>query len=192
MSERKKLSQFAMFVLIAIVLWGLVKSGNAEKVENPEPEIELVYIVVESESEPEQVEDIVEDVVAEDVFVEDVVVEDDLYWLSRIISAEAKGESIEGQIAVGNVVLNRMKNGEFPDTLKGVIFQKNQFSPVSNGMIYDEPTSESVESAKKVLVGEKVVGDDVLFFYNPNVVGSSSWIWSREVVDTIGNHNFAR
>ena len=192
MSERKKLSQFAMFVLIAIVLWSLVKSGNVEKVENPEPEIELVYIVVESESEPEQVEDIVEDVVAEDVFVEDVVVEDDLYWLSRIISAEAKGESIEGQIAVGNVVLNRMKNGEFPDTLKGVIFQKNQFSPVSNGMIYDEPTSESVESAKKVLVGEKVVGDDVLFFYNPNVVGSSSWIWSREVVDTIGNHNFAR
>ena len=187
MSERKKLSQFAMFVLIAIVLWSLVKSGNVEKVENPEPEIELVYIVVESESEPEQVEDIVEDVV-----VEDVVVEDDLYWLSRIISAEAKGESIEGQIAVGNVVLNRMKSDEFPDTLKGVIFQKNQFSPVSNGMIYDEPTSESVESAKKVLVGEKVVGDDVLFFYNPNVVGSSSWIWSREVVDTIGNHNFAR
>jgi len=182
MSERKKLSQFAMFVLIAIVLWSLVKSGNVEKVENPEPEIELVYIVVESESEPEQVEDI----------VEDVVVEDDLYWLSRIISAEAKGESAEGQIAVGNVILNRMKSDEFPNTLKGVIFQKNQFSPVSNGSIYNEPTEETLKLAQRVLDGERVVPADVLFFYNPAIVSSDSWVWSREIVYSIGNHNFAR
>jgi N-acetylmuramoyl-L-alanine amidase len=182
MSERKKLSQFAMFVLIAIILWSLVKSGNVDKVENSEPEIELVYIVVEDESEPEQVEDI----------VEDVVVEDDLYWLSRIISAEAKGESIEGQIAVGNVILNRMKSNEFPDTLKGVIFQKNQFSPVSNGSIYNEPTEETLKLAQRVLDGERVVPADVLFFYNPAIVSSDSWVWSREIVDSIGNHNFAR
>jgi N-acetylmuramoyl-L-alanine amidase len=182
MSERKKLSQFAMFVLIAIILWSLVKSGNVDKVENPEPEIELVYIVVENESEPEQVEDI----------VEDVVVEDDLYWLSRIIHAEAKGESVEGRIAVGNVILNRMKNNEFPDTLKGVIFQKNQFSPVSNGSIYNEPTEETLKLAQRVLDGERVVPADVLFFYNPAIVSSDSWVWSREIVDSIGNHNFAR
>ena len=185
MTERKQLGQFGLFIMIAIILWTLVRYGDVEQIDHEcESEIELVYVVVESTyiEDEEKVEEI----------VEPVVKEDDLYWLSRIIHAEAKGESAEGQIAVGNVILNRMKSDEFPDTLKGVIFQKNQFSPVGNGMIYDEPTSESVESANKVLAGEKVVGDDVLFFYNPNVVGGSSWVWSREVVDTIGNHNFAK
>jgi len=185
MRERKQLGQFGLFIMIAIILWTLVRYGDVEQIDHEcESEIELVYVVVESTyiEDEETVEEI----------VEPVVKEDDLYWLSRIIHAEAKGESAEGRIAVGNVILNRMESDEFPDTLKGVIFQKNQFSPVSNGMIYDEPTNESVESAKKVLAGEKVVGDDALFFYNPDVVGSSSWVWSREIVDSIGNHNFAR
>ena len=185
MTERKQLGQFGLFIMIAIILWTLVRYGETEQPKHEcESEIELVYVVVESTyiEDEETVEEI----------VEPVVKEDDLYWLSRIIHAEAKGESAEGRIAVGNVILNRVESDEFPDTLKGVIFQKNQFSPVSNGSIYNEPTEETLKLAQRVLDGERVVPADVLFFYNPAVVSSDSWIWSREIVDSIGNHNFAR
>ena len=185
MTERKQLGQFGLFIMIAIILWTLVRYGDVEQIDHEcESEIELVYVVVESTyiEDEETVEEI----------VEPVVKEDDLYWLSRIIHAEAKGESAEGRIAVGNVILNRMESDEFPDTLKGVIFQKNQFSPVSNGSIYHEPTEETLKLAQRVLDGERVVPADVLFFYNPAVVSRDSWVWSREIVDSIGNHNFAR
>jgi N-acetylmuramoyl-L-alanine amidase len=185
MTERKQLGQFGLFIMIAIILWTLVRYGDVEQIDHEcESEIELVYVVVESTyiEDEERVEEI----------IEPVVKEDDLYWLSRIIHAEAKGESAEGRIAVGNVILNRMKSNEFPDTLKGVIFQKNQFSPVSNGSIYNEPTEETLKLAQRVLDGERVVPADVLFFYNPAVVSRDSWVWSREIVDSIGNHNFAR
>ena len=185
MRERKQLGQFGLFIMIAIILWTLVRYGDVEQIYHEcESEIELVYVVVESTyiEDEETVEEI----------VEPVVKEDDLYWLSRIIHAEAKGESVEGRIAVGNVILNRMESDEFPDTLKGVIFQKNQFSPVSNGSIYHEPTEETLKLAQRVLDGERVVPADVLFFYNPAVVSRDSWVWSREIVDSIGNHNFAR
>jgi N-acetylmuramoyl-L-alanine amidase len=185
MTERKQLGQFGLFIMIAIILWTLVRYGDVEQVNHEcESEIELVYVVVESTyiEDEERVEEI----------IEPVVKEDDLYWLSRIIHAEAKGESAEGRIAVGNVILNRMESDEFPDTVKGVIFQKNQFSPVSNGSIYNEPTEETLKLAQRVLDGERVVPADVLFFYNPAVVSRDSWVWSREIVDSIGNHNFAR
>ena len=68
---------------------------------------------------------------------------EDLYWLSRVISAESRGESLEGQIAVGNVVLNRVRSAEFPESIRAVVFDRKdgvQFEPVSNGSIYDAPT----------------------------------------------------
>ena len=85
---------------------------------------------------------------------------EDLYWLSRIISAESRGESLEGQIAVGNVVLNRVASREFPDTIPGVIFDRVdgvQFEPVSNGTVYKAPTAQATEAARRVLAGENVV-----------------------------------
>jgi N-acetylmuramoyl-L-alanine amidase len=81
---------------------------------------------------------------------------DELYWLSRIISAEAKGESLLGQIAVGNVVLNRKASRSYPNTIYGVIFDRKngtQFSPVAFGTIYQKPTASAIIAAKICLFG---------------------------------------
>lgn len=116
----------------------------------------------------------------------------DLYWLSRIISAESCGESMEGQIAVGNVVLNRVASREFPDTIPGVIFDKVdgvQFEPVSNGTVYKTPTAQSVEAARRVLAGEQVIGK-ALYFYAP-ALSQGTWInANRTYYKTIGCHRF--
>ena len=116
----------------------------------------------------------------------------DLYWLSRIISAEAKGEPFAGQIAVGNVVLNRVRSSQFPNTVKGVIFDTKygtQFSPVSSGTIYNTPTSSAVMAAKICLEGYSL-STKMIYFYNPKIA-TSSWIGrTRPYIMTIGNHKF--
>lgn len=118
--------------------------------------------------------------------------EKDLYWLSRIIQAEAGGESYKGQLAVGSVVLNRVKSKSFPNTVYGVIFDRKggvQFSPVSSGTIYNTPSSSAVKAAKQCLEGYRV-SEDVLFFLNPKIA-TSSWIQkNRTYAFTIGNHDF--
>ena len=116
----------------------------------------------------------------------------DLYWLSRIISAESRGETLTGQIAVGNVVLNRVAASEFPDTIPAVIFDRKhdvQFTPISNGTVYLPPTAQSVEAAKRVLSGENTVGE-ALYFYAPAL---SQGVWinaNRTYLMTIGCHRF--
>ena len=118
----------------------------------------------------------------------------ELYWLARIIYAESGGESITGQIAVGNVILNRVKSSQFPDTVEGVIFDRKdavQFEPVSNGRVYLPPTSQSVEAAKRALDGENVVGS-ALYFYAP-ALSQGTWInANRPYQQTIGCHRFYR
>ena len=115
-----------------------------------------------------------------------------VYWLSRIISAESKGEPLIGQIAVGNVVLNRVRSKDFPNTVWGVIFDRKwgvQFSPVSNGTIYDEPSATSVLAAKICLDGF-TVSPDALYFLRPSA-STSSWIVNnRPFLFVIGNHYF--
>ena len=117
---------------------------------------------------------------------------DDLYWLARIISAEAQGESLQGKIAVGNVVLNRVRSSSYPNTIYGVIFDKKggtQFSPVSFGTIYHTPTEESVIAAKICLEGY-TISDRILFFMNPKLA-TNNWIErNRPYAFTIGNHDF--
>lgn len=118
--------------------------------------------------------------------------EQDLYWLSRIISAESRGESLEGQIAVGNVVLNRVKSREFPDTVYGVIFDGRwggQFEPVRNGTIYDAPTAQSVAAAKLCLEGTVTAGKS-LYFLDPSKAGNLWTVKNRPYVTTIGVHAF--
>lgn len=116
----------------------------------------------------------------------------DLYWLSRIISAEAKGEPFAGQIAVGNVVLNRVRSSQFPNTVKGVIFDTKygtQFSPVSSGTIYQAPTASAIRAAKICLEGYSL-STQMIYFYNPKIA-ISSWIGrTRPYIMTIGNHKF--
>ena len=116
----------------------------------------------------------------------------DLYWLSRVISAESRGEPLLGQIAVGNVVLNRVASGQFPNTVKEVAFDRKygvQFEPVSNGTIYDQPTDSAVLAAKLCLEGAAPVGDS-LYFYAPAL---SQGVWinaNRTYLMTIGCHRF--
>ena len=116
----------------------------------------------------------------------------DLYWLSRIISAEAKGEPLAGQIAVGNVVLNRTRSTAFPNTVKDVIFDKKygvQFSPVANGTIYQTPSESAVMAAKICLEGYSM-SSRILYFFNPSLT-SGAWISAtRPYIMTIGNHKF--
>ena len=118
--------------------------------------------------------------------------EDEIYWLSRIISAESRGEPLEGQIAVGNVVLNRVKSNEFPDTIYGVIFDGRwggQFEPVRNGTIYETPTLQSVIAAKLCLEGADAVGES-LYFLNPEKAQNFWTVKNRTYMTTIGCHDF--
>jgi N-acetylmuramoyl-L-alanine amidase len=118
--------------------------------------------------------------------------EDDLYWLARIISAEAQGEPLKGQIAVGNVVLNRVRHKSYPNTIYGVIFDRKhgtQFSPVSFGTIYNKPSESSIIAAKICLEGYSI-SNTALFFMNPRIA-TSNWISkNRPYAFTIGNHDF--
>ncbi len=117
---------------------------------------------------------------------------DAVYWLSRIISAESQGEPLLGQIAVGNVVLNRVANRDFPNTIWGVIFDRRfgvQFTPVANGTVYNQPYYLSVIAAKICLEGV-TVSPRALYFMNP-ALSTSFWIPNnRPYAFTIGTHRF--
>ncbi|MBR4881831.1 MAG: cell wall hydrolase [Clostridia bacterium] len=117
---------------------------------------------------------------------------EDLYWLSRIISAESRGESFMGKVGVGNVVLNRRSSSQFPNTVKDVVFDTKfgvQFSPISDGSIYNDPTAESVMAAKAVLEGFVKV-DGALYFLNPRTAQNNWIVQNRRFCIRIGNHDF--
>lgn len=112
--------------------------------------------------------------------------EDDLYWMSRIITWESGNQPVAGQIAVGNVVLNRVESQRFPDSIKEVIFQPGQFSPAMNGVIYGDPYEISVICAKLTLEGYNTVGDAL--FFQVGRYGAVADI--ATYVCTIAGHNF--
>ena len=118
-----------------------------------------------------------------------------LYWLSRIIHAEAEAEPYAGKVAVGNVVINRANSGTFASTIKGVIFEYShglpQFSPVADGTIYKTPSAISVQAAKAALADERPVGTS-MFFFNPDKSAGSWIVNNKTFVKTIGNHDFYR
>ena len=118
--------------------------------------------------------------------------EDEVLWLARIIHAEAQGEPLLGQIAVGGVVLNRVKSPSFPNTIYSVIFDRKygvQFSPILNGTIYNTPSYNSTLAAKICLEGTDV-SEGALYFLQPHL-STSSWIpKNRPYAYTIGNHDF--
>ena len=118
--------------------------------------------------------------------------EDDLYWLAKAISAESRGEPEEGQLAVANVILNRVNLPWYPDNIKDVIFQIGQFCVVADGQIDFEPVESALRAARLALEGVKILDDDVAFFYNHNKVGHNHPIRKKAIYTTIGNHTFAR
>ena len=114
-----------------------------------------------------------------------------LYWLPQIINAEAKFEPLAGQIGVGNVVMNRLRSPDFPDTIFEVIYDTEhtvQFEPISTGGIFQEPTEQATIAAYLCLEGYSTVGGS-LYFVNPDY-GSGWFDSSLELVETIGHHNF--
>ncbi len=117
----------------------------------------------------------------------------DLYWLAKIINAESEGETLEGKIAVGNVVLNRVESPDFPDNVYDVIHDKKggvQFTPVANGSINNYPGEESFRAAKICLENYRLTEKNILFFLNP-VISTSTWVpENRDFVMKIGRHDF--
>ena len=110
--------------------------------------------------------------------------------LARTISGEARGEPYEGQVAVGAVILNRVDNPNFPNTIAGVVYQKGAFDSVADGQINMTPTASARKAAQDALNGWDPSGG-CIYFYNP-ATSTSKWIWSRPIVKTIGKHNFAK
>lgn len=116
--------------------------------------------------------------------------DEQLNLLSKLIAAEARGESYEGQVAVAAVVLNRVQDERFPNSIEGVIYQKNAFSVVKNGYIYENATEESYKAAKDALYGNDPT-NDAIYFWNPDI-STCNWMNTLNPHLRIGNHVFAR
>ena len=114
----------------------------------------------------------------------------DLNLLARLIYAESRGEPYTGQVAVGAVVLNRVKNPNFPNTIAGVIYQSGAFSVVNDGQINLTPNETAKRAAQDALNGwDPSYGS--IYYFNPNTA-TSAWIWSRPMTVQIGNHRFCK
>ncbi|MBU7005580.1 cell wall hydrolase [Phosphitispora fastidiosa] len=110
--------------------------------------------------------------------------------LARAIHGEARGESLQGQAAVGAVIVNRTRSGSFPDSIDGVIFQPGAFDAVDDGQIWLDPDQKSVKAAELALSGYDPTGG-AIYYWNP-VTSTSRWIWSRAIITQIGEHVFAK
>lgn len=114
----------------------------------------------------------------------------DLYLLARCIYAEARGEPYTGQVAVGAVILNRVKSPDFPNTMYGVIYQPWAFTAVNDGQINLSPNDTAMKAARDAMNGWDPTSG-CLYYYNP-AIATSKWIWSLKVVLKIGRHSFAK
>lgn len=115
-----------------------------------------------------------------------------LQLIARAINGEARGEPYEGQVAVGAVILNRVKNPNFPNTIAGVIYQSGAFTAVSDGQI-NVPIAEGstvLKAAQDALNGWDPTGG-ALYYFNPETA-TNKWIWSRPLIKTIGKHRFCK
>ncbi|TXC91504.1 LysM peptidoglycan-binding domain-containing protein [Metabacillus litoralis] len=132
--------------------------------------------------------------VGEKLVIPQSITSNEMDLLARLVHAEAKGEPYAGKVAVATVVLNRVDSSLFPNTINGVIYQKDQgyyaFSPVKNGAI-NQPADNSAKAAVKEALAFRGMGKGSLYFYNPKTA-KSTWITSREVTTVIGNHRFAK
>ncbi len=113
----------------------------------------------------------------------------DLYLMAKAIHAEGRGESYTGQVAIGAVIMNRVKSPDFPNTIAGVIYQKGAFTAVADGQINLEPNQTAYDAARDAMNGwDPTYG--CLYYYNP-AKATSAWIFTRETVTVIGKHVFA-
>lgn len=116
---------------------------------------------------------------------------EDVEILARAIYAESRGEPYKGQVAVGAVILNRVKSANFPNSIEKVIYQDGQFSSVQDGQINLLPNETAFKAAKAAIEGEDP-SKGALFFYNPKTAKTLWWLNSRDKLTEIGNHVFAK
>ncbi|MFO7815228.1 MAG: cell wall hydrolase [Halanaerobiales bacterium] len=114
-----------------------------------------------------------------------------LKLLAKIIHAEARGESFEGQVAVGAVIVNRMESSEFPNTIEEVLYQSNQFQSVANDQFDLHPNQTAYRAARRAIDGEDP-SKGALFFFNPKKSKNPEAFERYEVTVRIGNHVFAK
>lgn len=114
----------------------------------------------------------------------------DVMLLARLINGEARGEPYEGQVAVGAVVLNRVRNPKFPNTVAGVIYQPGAYTAIVDGQIHAEMQPNSIKAARDALNGWDPSGG-AIYYFNPDTA-TSAWIWSRPLIKIIGSHRFCR
>jgi len=116
---------------------------------------------------------------------------DDIILLARIIHGEARGEDFRGKVAVGSVILNRIRSKQFPNTIRDVILQKGQFSSLMDGQANYYPGEEELQAARAALLGyDPTLGS--IYFYNPDIATNTAWISRRNFVTRIGGHVFLR
>ena len=113
----------------------------------------------------------------------------DVYLLARTIYAEGRGEPYTGQVAIGAVVMNRVRSAAFPNTISGVVYQKHAFTAVTDGQINLTPDDTAMRAARDAINGWDPTGG-ALYYYNP-AVATSAWIFDRQTVTVIGRHVFA-
>lgn len=114
----------------------------------------------------------------------------DLNLLSRLVYGEARGEPYTGQVAVAAVVLNRVRNSSFPNTISGVIYQKGAFDVVADGQINLTPNDTAKKAAQDALNGWDP-SNGAIYYFNPSTA-TNKWIWSRPMTVTIGKHRFCK
>lgn len=112
----------------------------------------------------------------------------DVELLAKVISAEARGESYEGQVAVGAVILNRVKHPSFPDSISGVVYQKGAFSCVNDSNWYAPVAESSKRAAIDALNGWDPSGG-AIYYFNASKT-NDAFMHSRPVVKVIGDHKF--
>lgn len=113
----------------------------------------------------------------------------DLYLLAKTIYAEGRGEPYTGQVAIGAVVLNRVRSSAFPNSIAGVVYQKGAFTAVADGQINLSPDNTAMSAAQDAINGWDPTGG-AIYYYNP-AIATSAWIFSRPTVTVIGKHVFA-
>lgn len=113
----------------------------------------------------------------------------DLYLLARTIYAEGRGEPYTGQVAIGAVVMNRVRSPQFPNTISGVVYQRHAFTAVSDGQINLTPDDKAMKAARDAMNGWDPTGG-AIYYYNP-AIATSSWIFDRQTIAVIGKHVFA-
>ena len=113
----------------------------------------------------------------------------EVYLLAKTIYAEGRGEPYTGQVAIGAVVLNRVRSADFPNSISGVVYQKHAFTAVSDGQINLTPNETAMKAAREAINGWDPTGG-ALYYYNP-AVATSAWIFDRQTITVIGKHVFA-